>query len=574
MATASAEIPGRAAYSQYNNHIYSPPTQESLCSCPPAHLKQQNQLGQQSRGLSALLPPPNDPETISQTHNGPTVAATSLRQSTTKMRKRSKTGCLTCRKRRIKCGEERPTCANCIKSKRQCEGYNQRVVFKPPIGDWPNHPGVVSTIQYHTSFLPGTRNYPLREVRNTSSSLKVDIRDQQKGSGDEILRTLAESSYRRVRNRGFSLGDMMDSTGAKELPLSSDGPPEPSPFAKVGHRLPIPAFDSPTDTGEAEQGSDRVGAPFGGYPRFQQTPKYDMNPLIPQASVKAPSPSVRSTFFDPWTSLPRIYYQQGTKYLASPPNPERNLYTQSVIEDSREDITEQQPSEHEAGQVGIDSREKHSPSQQLPIKDSVPQDVVHKHNNPETGTCHGTLYHTPMITGSKDHRDLSCMFVVDGEKLVKDKASLLNKTMDYFHVMLRMKTTNGITSNDEEAEEVSSISADGTETEYSYAQSPFDQDVCSPQSGQSSSSAPTEASSSQQLSTKTKGKRRQRSEAGDQAQSDDEGASRKPRRENRSMVKDRDKNRFACPFYQRSPARHRTRRSCVGPGWDEVRRVK
>lgn len=73
------------------------------------------------------------------------------------MRKRTKTGCLTCRKRRIKCGEERPTCANCIKSKRNCEGYNQRVVFKPPIGDWPNHPGVVTNLQFHTSTLPGSR---------------------------------------------------------------------------------------------------------------------------------------------------------------------------------------------------------------------------------------------------------------------------------------------------------------------------------------------------------------------------------------------------------------------------------
>ncbi|KAI5807895.1 hypothetical protein DFH27DRAFT_478885 [Peziza echinospora] len=45
-------------------------------------------------------------------------------------RKRTKTGCLTCRKRRIKCGEERPICGNCVKSKRLCEGYNQRVVFK------------------------------------------------------------------------------------------------------------------------------------------------------------------------------------------------------------------------------------------------------------------------------------------------------------------------------------------------------------------------------------------------------------------------------------------------------------
>ena len=45
-------------------------------------------------------------------------------------KKRSKTGCLTCRKRRIKCGEEKPICSNCIRSKRLCEGYNQRVIFK------------------------------------------------------------------------------------------------------------------------------------------------------------------------------------------------------------------------------------------------------------------------------------------------------------------------------------------------------------------------------------------------------------------------------------------------------------
>ncbi|KAL8906694.1 MAG: hypothetical protein Q9207_001880 [Kuettlingeria erythrocarpa] len=49
-------------------------------------------------------------------------------------RKRTKTGCLTCRRRRIKCGEERPTCSNCVKSKRNCEGYTPRVIFKDPLG--------------------------------------------------------------------------------------------------------------------------------------------------------------------------------------------------------------------------------------------------------------------------------------------------------------------------------------------------------------------------------------------------------------------------------------------------------
>ncbi|KAL1883806.1 hypothetical protein VTK73DRAFT_8342 [Phialemonium thermophilum] len=50
------------------------------------------------------------------------------------VRKRTKTGCLTCRRRRIKCDEGKPTCNNCIKSKRQCEGYNQRLTFKEPLG--------------------------------------------------------------------------------------------------------------------------------------------------------------------------------------------------------------------------------------------------------------------------------------------------------------------------------------------------------------------------------------------------------------------------------------------------------
>jgi hypothetical protein len=49
-----------------------------------------------------------------------------------------------CRQRRVKCGEERPRCGNCIKSKRQCEGYNQRVIFKDPINGG-SRPPVLNT---------------------------------------------------------------------------------------------------------------------------------------------------------------------------------------------------------------------------------------------------------------------------------------------------------------------------------------------------------------------------------------------------------------------------------------------
>ena len=53
-----------------------------------------------------------------------------------------------CRKRRIKCGEERPTCKNCVKSKRECEGYIPRVIFKDPLSAFrPAQQGIAARTQ-------------------------------------------------------------------------------------------------------------------------------------------------------------------------------------------------------------------------------------------------------------------------------------------------------------------------------------------------------------------------------------------------------------------------------------------
>ncbi|KAL9604512.1 MAG: hypothetical protein Q9219_000477 [cf. Caloplaca sp. 3 TL-2023] len=48
------------------------------------------------------------------------------------IKRRTKTGCLTCRKRRIKCDEHHPQCKNCQKSKRECLGYDP--IFKSQPG--------------------------------------------------------------------------------------------------------------------------------------------------------------------------------------------------------------------------------------------------------------------------------------------------------------------------------------------------------------------------------------------------------------------------------------------------------
>jgi hypothetical protein len=78
----------------------------------------------------------------SRTHHSHSASGSGLSSTTSgtnlkaKKGKRTKTGCLTCRKRRIKCGEEKPICANCIKSKRNCEGYNQPIVWKSHTEGW------------------------------------------------------------------------------------------------------------------------------------------------------------------------------------------------------------------------------------------------------------------------------------------------------------------------------------------------------------------------------------------------------------------------------------------------------
>jgi hypothetical protein len=171
--------------------------------------------------------------------------------SNPKMRKRTKTGCLTCRKRRIKCGEERPTCANCIKSKRQCEGYNQRVIFKPPIGDWPNHPGVVSTIQYHTSMLPGTRNQPYTGPEPSApvqESMHTSIQPRPLNNFDfshvEPSPAMGHSGVQQAFTgsaHGYTHGQ------AYQQPLQSPihQQPLPSPHHQAYFALPSPVHTSP-----------------------------------------------------------------------------------------------------------------------------------------------------------------------------------------------------------------------------------------------------------------------------------------------------------------------------------------
>ncbi|SPO01761.1 uncharacterized protein DNG_04434 [Cephalotrichum gorgonifer] len=52
------------------------------------------------------------------------------RASTPKVR----TGCITCKKRRVKCDEGKPHCGNCLKTRGRCEGYIEPRVKRPGVG--------------------------------------------------------------------------------------------------------------------------------------------------------------------------------------------------------------------------------------------------------------------------------------------------------------------------------------------------------------------------------------------------------------------------------------------------------
>ncbi|KAL8634894.1 MAG: hypothetical protein Q9228_007558 [Teloschistes exilis] len=92
------------------------PTMAGQSLPPPQHM---NVTSDPNQPLRYPLPPPDGRMMSGGRHKK-------------EIKRRTKTGCLTCRKRRIKCDEVHPACRNCQKSKRECLGYDP--IFKSQPG--------------------------------------------------------------------------------------------------------------------------------------------------------------------------------------------------------------------------------------------------------------------------------------------------------------------------------------------------------------------------------------------------------------------------------------------------------
>ncbi|KAF2011967.1 hypothetical protein BU24DRAFT_267092 [Aaosphaeria arxii CBS 175.79] len=121
--------------------------------------------------------------------------------------------------------------------------------------------GLGSPLQLHAP-RPISRPFRRRALHN----FEEQVRNRGNSFVDQVFGAPAESSHRRVRSRGFSLGDMME--GARRAPPSTNGSTttnvstEANPFASI---LGTPQ-SLVRDSAAADQATIRLGSPFSGRP--------------------------------------------------------------------------------------------------------------------------------------------------------------------------------------------------------------------------------------------------------------------------------------------------------------------
>lgn len=101
-------------------------------------------------------------------------------------------------------------------------------------------------------------------------------------------------------------------------------------------------------------------------------------------------------------------------------------------------------------------------------------------------------------------------------------------------------------------------------------------------SPESSSSSPTETNSpirtrgellSGRRARDGRGKRAAEHDASEDSEEEDEGRRRRSKAK-LAKIEEVETRRLGCPFFKRNPHRYKAERSCVGPGWLTVHRVK
>ncbi|KAK1828949.1 hypothetical protein QBC39DRAFT_358063 [Podospora conica] len=74
-----------------------------------------------------------DPNANSNSNSSQSISGNPSRR-TFKFHSKVKSGCLTCKARKVKCDEEKPSCRRCTSTGRTCDGYRSRTTSPPSVG--------------------------------------------------------------------------------------------------------------------------------------------------------------------------------------------------------------------------------------------------------------------------------------------------------------------------------------------------------------------------------------------------------------------------------------------------------
>ncbi|KAK8079002.1 hypothetical protein PG994_002809 [Apiospora phragmitis] len=169
-------------------------------------------------GLPRYAIPPSDPRTVlaSGRHKKVPIEPFNHQNKTAQeIKRRTKTGCLTCRKRRIKCDEQHPVCKNCQKSKRDCMGYDP--IFKQQ-----------QQQQHPTSIQPAPNNHSILPSASVPSN-DPPLPPPTAPPRSEIHELRNAASSRRRAGIGFYASFCFPITTAASATASSNSPPAKSP---------------------------------------------------------------------------------------------------------------------------------------------------------------------------------------------------------------------------------------------------------------------------------------------------------------------------------------------------------
>ncbi|KAI8948329.1 hypothetical protein F4801DRAFT_464499 [Xylaria longipes] len=254
-------------------------------------------------------------------------------QSDPKKRKRNfsnrtKTGCLTCRKRKKKCDESKPECTNCVRGGFVCYGYiNQR---GPPRME--NKPAAVPLESKDPSYVPpgaygmpqpstypnpppAPAPAPKRDsvsyrgpyLRLETSQPPSVLADDDRPTASAILTASVTSSVMSPDNKGSAFST-----------YSSAGNPFPTPISAITpsmQQLKTPNFERPReyqrvpplhDITRTDPDSNRPETPRPG--------------SLPQMNVLEPTPPAASGSQQPPSTDPQIAAQLALSHTQYPPN--------------------------------------------------------------------------------------------------------------------------------------------------------------------------------------------------------------------------------------------------------------